>query len=162
MQTRQELETMIERKLVARGLKRGDGPLAFVHKGQCVTLAVDHTIYRGAFVTLYDGARKVREFRARAGDFDWNAILAEIEEIAHARSKPKSAAASPRDVKAGNRQLAADLWRAIGAGLSSHVSIEPSPAAPGRVRVKVQDVDLDPSSVLQLYAAVSRGVAGGS
>lgn len=160
MQTRQELETMIERKLVARGMKRGDGPLAFVHKGQCVTLAVDHTIYRGAFVTLFDGARKVREFRARAGDFDWHAIVAAIDEVVEARLKPRTAAHPGTDVRAGNRQLAADLWRMLGAGLSSHVSIQPSPATPGRVRVQVQDVDLDPSSVIQLYAAVSRGVAG--
>jgi hypothetical protein len=45
-----------------------------------------------------------------------------------------------------------------GAGPSSRLSIEPSAVTPGRVRVKLDEIDLDPVSVIQLYAAVSKAL----
>jgi hypothetical protein len=47
----------------------------------------------------------------------------------------------------------------IGAGLSNHISMEPSQAAPGRVRVRLHELDLEPMAALRLYAAVSSVLA---
>jgi hypothetical protein len=65
---------------------------------------------------------------------------------------------SPAGVKANNQGLADQLAALTGAGLSSPMTIEPSSAAPGRVRVKVPELDLDPDSVMLLQAVVSRAL----
>jgi hypothetical protein len=154
MGTRNELEGLLTGHMLARGLGRVQGVLEFVHKDQNVTLTVDETIYRGYFITVIENGQKVREFRAGVGGFNWGAIAATIMEVAERRLKPKDS-----DAKAGSndayKQPVADLWNMIGAGLSSHISMEPSQATPGRVRVKLHELDLEPMAALRLYAAVS-------
>jgi hypothetical protein len=160
MESRQALETLLTGHLQSRGLSRVHGQLAFMHKGQAVSLIADATIYRGSFITVLERGYKVREFRSGAGAFDWNAIVAVIVDVAENRLM----AAQSKDIRAdeigaGRRLPGADLWSMLGSGLSSQFSIEPSQDKPGRVRVKLRDLDLDPIAALQLYAAVSRALA---
>ena len=160
MESRQELETLLTGHLQSRGLRRVHGQLAFMHKGQAVSLIADATIYRGSFITVLDHGYKVREFRSGAGAFDWNAIVAVIVNVAERRLQAvpcKDRAAD--EIGAGRRPAGADLWTMLGSGLASQLSIEPSQDKPGRVRVKLRDLDLDPIAALQLYAAVSRALA---
>jgi len=79
-------------------------------------------------------------------------------EVAERRLKPQSEDAKSAHAE-GARQPVADLWKMIGAGLSNHISMEPSQAAPGRVRVKLHELDLEPMAALRLYAAVSSVLA---
>ena len=149
-----EVQHLITRKLRARGLIALAGKLTFTHKGQAVALVVDQSIYRGHFVSVLDHGRKVCEFRMGGGDFDWDAMAASVIGVAERRlSSP------PARVKDPERQLASDLRAMFANGTSSHLSIEPSPAMPGRLRVKLQELDLDPASVMQLCATLSRALA---
>jgi|SRR5712675_63772 len=63
------------------------------------------------------------------------------------------------EIGASRRPPGADRWTMPGSGLASQLSIEPSQDKPGRVRVKLRELDLDPIAALQLYAAVSRALA---
>jgi hypothetical protein len=159
MTTQLELENLITRKLRAHSLTRVAGELAFSHRGQAVTLDIDQSIYRGYFITVLDGARKVREFRAVQGDFDWDTMARSIINVADARLEPEQAGAAALAAAASDRQLAIDLRAMVASGATSHLSIEPSPASPGRLRVRLQELDLDPASVLQLCATLSRALA---
>jgi len=152
-----EIQNLITRKLRARGLIAVPGKLAFTHKGQAVALVVDHSIYRGHFVTVLDHGRKVCEFRMVGDDFDWDAMAASVTRVAEGRlSSP------PTRLKDPERQLAEDLRAMLANGTRSHLSIEPSPAMPGRLRVKLQELDLDPASVMQLCATLSRALTTAS
>jgi hypothetical protein len=156
---RNELEALAIRSLTQRGLLRAAGELAFVHNGQTVKLSIDASVYRGYFVTVHDGARPPRQFRAVAGGHDWNAIAAHIRDIANDRNARVVEKATGREVKEQNRRLAEELCTLTGAGPDSRLSIQPSASAPGRVRVRLDEVDLDPESVIQIYAAVTRARA---
>ncbi len=151
-------EEIAARNLGARGLARVPGKLAFVYKGQAVELSIEQSVYRGYFVTVHDKARAPVQFRERAGDFDWNAIAATIVAIAQSRLPGAAPAVNAAEVQAQNRHLADELSTITGAGPSSRLSIEPSAVTPGRVRVKLDEIDLDPVSVIQLYAAVSKAL----
>ncbi|HVO89345.1 MAG TPA: hypothetical protein VMV45_12445 [Casimicrobiaceae bacterium] len=154
----QQLEALATRSLAARGLQRAPGDLAFSHKGQVVTMTIERSVYRGHFVTLHDGRRPPQQFRAVGGGYDWNAIAAAIVEIAESRIRPAAHAPTPAEVKDQNRQLADELNTITGAGGESRLSIQPSTSAPGRVRVRLDEIDLDPVSVMQLYAAVGHAL----
>jgi hypothetical protein len=78
-------------------------------------------------------------------------------ETAEARN-PRARHARATGVDAANRKLANDLRSMVGPQSTSHLSIEPSAATPGRVRVRVDEVELDPATVLQLFAALSRAL----
>ena len=158
MKANLELENLITRKLRARSLIRVPGELAFSHRGQAVSLEIDESIYRGYFITVLDGTRKVREFREVQGDFDWDGVTRSIIEVADARFAPKGAGAAAQAAAASNRQLAIDLTKMVANGATPHLSIEPSPASPGRLRVKLQELDLDPITVMQLCATLSRAL----
>ncbi len=147
----------VVRALAQRGLARAPGPLAFVHKGQSIHVTIDASVYRGHFVTVHDSPRPPRQFRATVGGYDWNAIASHIVEIAERRISPPGPVPTLAQVKDQNRQLADELSTITGAGPNSRLSIQPSPSAPGRVRVRLDEVDLDPVSVIQIFAAVSRG-----
>jgi hypothetical protein len=140
--------------LLSRGLGRVHGQLAFVHKGEAISLRVDATIYRGSFITIIDRGHKVREFRAGVAGFNWNAIAVAIVDVAERRLK----APEPAETTAASssERSAADLWAMLGSGVPSQLSLEPSQDKPGRVRVRLKELDLDPVAALQLYAAVSR------
>ena len=149
------VEILAERALTQRGLTRAPGPLAFVYAGQQVQVTVDKSLYRGHFITVHDGHRPARQFRATAGGYDWNMIAAHIIEIAKQRIEPVACTPKPAQIKDQNRQLADELSTITGMGPDSRLSIQPSPNAPGRVRVRLDEIDLDPVSVIQLYTAVA-------
>ena len=151
-----DLKILAVHSLAQHGLARAPGALAFVHKGQTVKVAIEASVYRGYFVTVYDGLRPTRQFRARADAYDWNAIAAHIIEIAERKIAPPGRAPMPAQFKDQNRQLADELSTITGAGPNSRMSIQPSPSAPGLVRFRLDEVDLDPVTVIQIYAAVSR------
>ena len=153
MQT-QQIHDLITRKLRARGLVAHPGKLVFTHKGQAVALTIAETIYRGHFVTVTDQGRKVREFRMAGGEFDWDEMASAVVAVAEGRL-----ASVKSQLRNTDRQLAMDLRAMVANGTSSHLSIEPSPVMPGRLRVKLQELDLDPSSVMQLCATLSRALA---
>jgi hypothetical protein len=157
MEPHRNWEEIATRNLESRGLARVPGKLAFVCKGQVVEVSIERSVYRGFFVTVHDRARAPVQFRERAGDFDWNAIAATIVAIAQSRL-PQEATPGNAAVQAQNRHLADELSTITGAGPSSRLSIEPSAVTPGRVRVKLDEIDLDPVSVIQLYAAVSKAL----
>ena len=150
------LEILAARSLAQRGLVRAPGALAFVHEGQTVKVTIEASVYRGYFVTVHDGPRPARQFRASASGYDWNAIAAHIIEIAERKIAPPGRACTPAQFKDQNRQLADELSTITGAGPNSRMSIQPSPSAPGLVRLRLDEIDLDPVSVIQIYAAVSR------
>jgi hypothetical protein len=154
---RNELEALAVRSLTQRALARGAESLAFVHNGQTVKVSIENSVYRGHFVNVHDGARPAHQFRALAGGYDWNAIAACIREIADQRNARVVEKATGHAIKDENRRLADELATITGADPDSRLSIRPSPTAPGRVRVRLDDVDLDPVSVIQIYAAVTRG-----
>lgn len=158
MQSTETLTQALREHLLHRGLRPLHGKLAFVHKGQVVELHIDETLYRGRFVTVQDGGRTVREFRSHSGEYDWNAIAAAIVDVAEGHTAHgRSGARSPgNDV---NHKLANDLKAMLGPG-ASPISIEPSRATVGRVCVKLDEVELDPLAVLQLFAALARALPG--
>ena len=156
-QTR-NLEILATHSLAQRGLARAPDALAFAHKGQLVKVTIEKSVYRGHFLAVHDGTRQPRQFRALAGGYDWNAIAACIREVAERRSEPRAPVPTPAQVKDQNRRLADELSTLTGAGPSSHLSIQPSSSAPGRVRVRLEEIDLDPASVIQLYTAVARAL----
>jgi hypothetical protein len=151
-----DLQILAVRSLAQRGLTRAPGAFAFVYKGQKVKVAIEASVYRGYFVTVYDGLRPTRQFRACYGAYDWNAIAAHIIEVAERKIAPLERAPTPAQFKNQNRRLADELSTITGAGPNSPLSIQPSPSAPGLVRFRLDEVDLDPVSVIQIYAAVSR------
>jgi len=156
MQTEKELVALMTARLGSRGLTRVAGPLAFAHKEQAVSLSIDESVYTGYYITVHDRGRPARQFRAHAGDYDWNDIANLIVEIAESRLERRLPLTTPAGVRANNRALAEKLTAMTGAGPSSQMMIEPSSTAPGRVRVRVQELDLDPDSVMELYRVVSR------
>jgi hypothetical protein len=159
MTTKKDLESLVTQRLAMRGLARVPGPeLAFVHKGQPVVVSIDESPYTGFFVTVHDRGRPVRQFRARSGDYEWNAIAAVIAELAESRLQQRRPTTSPEGVRESNRKIADELAMMTGAGPSSRLSIEPSSSLPGRVRVKLSEVELDPVSVMQLFAAVGHAL----
>ena len=158
MPSKEELKTILREHLVYRGLRPlHNGQLAFVHKGRIVQLQVNESLYRGPFVSVLERGRAVCEFRAHGGEFDWNAIANAVVGVAEGRPAQGRSGARSGATDA-NQRLANDLRAMIGPGSSSHLSIEPSPQTPGRVRVKVQEVELEPLAVLQLFAALARAV----
>jgi hypothetical protein len=154
----QQLEALATRAMAVRGLPRAAGELGFVCHGQVVKMTIDRSVYRGHFVTLHDGRRGARQFRAIGGAYDWNGIAAAVIEIAESRIKPIVQPLSAAQVQDRNRQLADELSTITGAGENSALSIQPSASAPGRVRVRLDELDLDPVSVMQLYAAVGHAL----
>ena len=153
------VENLATRSLAQRGLARASGSaFGFVHKGQMVEVSVERSVYRGHFISVHDGRQPPRQFRAIAGGYDWNVIAAYIKEVAERRASSPVSVAAANQLKEQNRQLADDLSTLTGAGPKSSLSIQPSPCAPGRVRVRVDEIDLDPASVLQLYAVVARAL----
>ena len=159
MTSRTDIEALAIRQLAMRGLVRAPGPeLAFAHRGQAVAVTIDESPYTGYFVTVHDRGRPVRQFRARSGDYEWNSIAAIVAEIAESRLQQRRPTTSPEGVRENNRKIADQLSTIIGAGPSSRLSIEPSSSMPGRVRVKMQEVELDPQSVMQLFAAVAHAL----
>lgn len=156
MQAKEALKSLLKQNLMYRGLRAVQGRLAFSYKGEIVELAVDESLYRGTFIAVLERGRSVREFRAYDGDYDWNAIAVAVMEVAEARTASARVTRTSA-VDAANRKLANDLRSIIGPG-STPLTIEPSTATPGRVRVKVDEVELDPAAVLQLFAALSRAL----
>jgi hypothetical protein len=125
-----------------------------MHEREVVELAIEQSVYTGYFVVVLDGRRKPRHFRARAGGYDWNAIAACVIETADQRRGAMAATPSTSSVREQNERLARDLATFIRAGSGSSVAIEPSSHAPGRVRVKLPEVDLDPITVMRLFEVV--------
>jgi len=160
MQSKEQLKAQVKEHLLYLGLRPLHGRLAFVHQGQVVELQIDESLYRGPYVVVLEHGRAVREFRAQGGDYDWSAIAATIISVAEGRPTQGRSGARAGGVDAANRRLANDLKAIIGPGTTSHLSIEPSPETPGRVRVKLHEVELDPLAVLQLFAALSRALPG--
>ena len=157
MQSKETLQLTLKEHLLYRGLRPLHGRLAFVHKGEIVELHIDESLYRGAFVSVLERGRVVREFRERDGNYDWDGIASVVIQVAEDRTAEgrSGARAGSLDV---NRKLANDLKSMIGPESASRLSIEPSPQTPGRVRVKLHEVELDPLAVLQLFAALARAL----
>lgn len=159
MTTQKDIEALVTHHLSMRGLARVPGPqLAFSWQGQPVMVSIDQSPYTGFFLTVHDRGRPLRQFRAHAGEYEWSQVAAIIAEIAASRLQHRRPSTSPEGVRENNRHLADELAAITGAGPSSRLSIEPSSSAPGRVRVKLSEVELDPPSVMQLFAAVSHAL----
>lgn len=159
MHTTDALKAALTENLIQRGLRALHGQLAFVHRGRVVRLAVDQSLYRGPFVMVLEQGRSVREFRAHDGAYDWNAIANAIVDVAEGRSATHGRSGARTGTEGVNRKLADDLTAMLGPG-ASPLTIEPSPATPGRVRVKLSEIELDPLAVLQLFAALARALPG--
>lgn len=158
MSNPKDLEALAVRELAARGLTRVPGKFAFAHRLQAVAMTVDESPYRGHYLTVHDPGRPARQFRQCAGHFDWHMIAATIVEIAESRLQEQQARAGNDRVRESNRRIATELATITGTGPDSQLSIQPSSAAPGKVRVRLSDVELDPASVMRLYAAVSHAL----
>lgn len=158
MQSRETLQLTLKEHLLYRGLRPLHGRLAFVHKGEIVELDIDESLYRGPFVTVLERGRVVREFRAQGGNYDWDGIAAAVIEVAEGRGTEGRSGARSGGGLDVNQKLANDLKSMIGPESASRLSIEPSSQTPGRVRVKLHEVELDAVAVLQLFAAVSRAL----
>jgi hypothetical protein len=156
MRSKDALKSMLKQNLMYRGLRAVQGRLAFSYKGEIVEVEVNESVYRGTYIAVMERGRAAREFRAHNGDYDWNAIAVTVMEVSEARNPRARHAARPPGVDAANRKLANDLRSMIGPESTSHLWIEPSAATPGRVRVRVDEVELEPAAVLQLFAALSR------
>ena len=130
-----ELEGALVAQLASRGLRRAPGPLAFVHQGSVVRVSVRESLYRGLFVTVHDTPYEMQQFRAHEGAYDWDAIAACIVEFVERRDPRRSASAGPRVANGG-------------------LSMRASQASPGRVRVNLPELELDPLSAMQLYAVL--------
>jgi hypothetical protein len=157
MRSKDALKSMLKQNLMYRGLRAVQGRLAFSYRGEIVEVEVNESIYRGTYVAVMERGRAAREFRAHNGEYDWNAVAVAVMEVAEARN-PRARHARPAGVDAVNRKLVNDLRSMIGPESTSHLSIEPSTATPGRVRVRVDEVELEPAAVLQLFAALSRAL----
>jgi hypothetical protein len=84
--TPEELEALVTHHLTIRGLARAPGrQLAFAHKGQPVVMSIDPSPYTGFILTVHDRGKPLRQFRPRAGEYDWNAVAGFIAEIASNR-----------------------------------------------------------------------------
>jgi hypothetical protein len=152
-----ELEAMIVRNLMLRGLPRVPNRLAFIYAGEAVELTIEQSVYSGYFIVVRHSQQKLRQFRARAGAYDWNEIAAFIVETAERRRGVVRAAS----VREQNERLARDLASAIGAGLGVPASISPS-REPGRVLVALPEVELDPVSVMRLFELVRNALPAAS
>ena len=153
-----KIRDLLARYLEQRGLARAPGnTFSFVHDGHAVEVTVEKGAYRGHFVAVHDGPEPARTFREIAGGgYDWNAIAAYIKEIAARRARVPASFAEHVRAKRHNRALADELSTITGTGSSSVLSIRPSPAGPGNVRVRLDETDLDPVSALQLNAVLAR------
>lgn len=138
MQNVKQLEAILEQQLAQRALARAPGPLAFVYQGNVVRVTVNESLYRGLFVTVHDKPCGTRQFRARSGDYDWDAIAEAIVATVE-RHRPS------RQAHAANAQVS---------NPATPLSIVPSPASPGHVRVKLSEMELDAASAMQLYALI--------
>jgi len=136
MKTLQQLESVLVNELARRGLRRAPGPLSFIHRGLVVRVTLKESLYRGLFVSVHDGVHGTQQFRAHDGAYDWDAIAQAIAAVV-GRQLPVPAAR-----------------RAAVAGTNAPLSIRPSTASPGRLRVTLSEMDLDPVSAMQLYALV--------
>ena len=161
MRSTEKLTTELKEHLLYRGLRPLHGQLAFAYKGHIVQLAVDQSLYRGPFVSVLEHGRPVREFRAHAGQYDWDGIAAAVIDVAEGRATRGRSGTRGNPVDAANQKLANDLRSMLGPG-ANPISIEPSGTTPGRVRVRLQEVELDPLAVLQLFAALSRALPSGA
>jgi len=151
------IQDLLTRSLDRHGLARAPGrAFGFVHQGQLVEVTIEKGAYRGHFITIHDGRQPPRQFRAIAGGYDWNIIAGYIKEVAERRAASHASAVAHVRLKRQNSQLADELSTITGAGPESGLSIQPSPRAPGLVRVRLDETDLDPVSVVQLHAVLSR------
>jgi hypothetical protein len=131
---RQQLEAILEGQLGKRGLPRAPGgALAFTHETDTVRVTLGESVYRGLIVTVHDTPRP-RQFRAIDGTFDFDAIADAIVDVAKRRRADRTGPA-----------------KAVPPRAQVPFSIQPG-AAPGRMRVNVSDMELDPVSAMQLYA----------
>ena len=151
MPSKERLKSDLKEHLLYRGLRPLHGQLAFVHKGQVVQLAVDESLYRGRFVAVLDAGWPVREFRAKAGHYDWDAIAQAVIEVAEGRVTHGRSGSRAPVIDAANQKLANDLKSMLGPG-SSQLTIEPSPATPGRVRVKLQEIELEHAGLNAIFS----------
>src|SRR5687767_14437766 len=117
MKTLQQLESVLVNELARRGLRRAPGPLSFIHRGLGVRVTLKESLYRGLFVSVHDGVHGTQQFRAHDGAYDWDAIAQAIAAVV-GRQLPVPAAR-----------------RAAVAGTNAPLSIRPSTASPGRLRV---------------------------
>ena len=136
MKTLQQLETALVNELGRLGLRRATGALGFIHRGTFVRVTLKESLYRGLFVTVHDNVHGAQQFRTHDGAYDWEAIAAAVVAVVDRQRAPQ-----------GSRPAAS---RGPGAPLS----IRPSTASPGRMRVALEEMDLDPVSAMQLYALV--------
>jgi hypothetical protein len=150
-----QLEELVVSQLQRRGLLPAPGAPGFYYHGQFVKVTLEKSVYTGWFVTVYDRGHKVQQFRARAGGYDWNAIAALVKEIADKRRAFSHAPLTTvhSDARPKTEGLARDLARLTSAAAQGALKIRPS-ASPGRVRVEMSEMDLDPVSVLRLFAVV--------
>jgi len=136
MKTLQQLESVLVNELARRGLRRSPGPLAFIHRGLPVRVTLKESLYRGLFVSVHDGVHGTQQFRSHEGAYDWDAIARAVCAVVE-------------------RQLPAPATRRAPVGdVNAPLSIRPSTASPGRLRVTLSEMDLDPVSAMQLYALV--------
>lgn len=152
------IESSLVGSLKQRGLDRAPGSVfGFVHQGHTIEVTIEKGAYRGHFIAVHNGGEPPRNFRVIAGGgYDWNAIAAYIKEVAERRATSPAAFAMHLRLKRENRHLADELSTLTGAGPHSGLSIRPSPAQPGRVRVRLDETDLDPISVVQLNSVLSQ------
>jgi hypothetical protein len=142
MQHVRQLERILEQQLAQRSIARAPGPMAFVHQGNVVRVTVNESLYRGLFVTVHDKPYGSRQFRACAGTYDWDAIAEAIVEIVERHRQSQAPRHSRVDERVANAPL----------------SIRPSTASPGHVRVKLSEMELDAASAMQLYALIQRAL----
>jgi len=136
MKTLQQLETVLVNELARRGLRRATGPLCFIHRGFNVRVTLKESLYRGLFVSVHDGVQGTQQFRTHDGAYDWDAIAQAVCAVVE-------------------RQLPSTATRRTPVnGANAPLSIRPSTASPGRLRVTLSEMDLDPVSAMQLYALV--------
>jgi hypothetical protein len=137
-----QLETILEGQLRLRGLPRAPGALAFAHDGDVVRVSLGESVYRGLVVTVHAGADGPRQFRAVEGTYDWDAIADCIVETAERRRAER-----------GGRSRSASR-----SAHSAPFTIAPS-ASPGRMRVNLANMDLEPAAAMQLYALLRQAGA---
>ena len=136
MQTMKQLEAFLVHELFRRGLPRTPGPLGFAYQGNVVRVTVNESLYRGPFVTVHDKPYASRQFRAIDGAYDWDAIARAIVDVVVRKRHARAAQHSRFD------------------GAEVPLSIRPSTATPGRLRVQLKEMELDPAAVMQLFALV--------
>jgi hypothetical protein len=139
MQDLEKFEATLATELVLRGLRRAPGGLAFIHDGHPVRVSVGESLYRGLVVTVHaePGGRQFRA--ARDGAHDWDAIAGAIADAV-------------RRIKGQDQHDTAANQRDAG------LSIRPSPTTPGRVRVRLSEMELDAYSAMQLYAVLQHAL----